>query len=78
MVTFLYPTKMSFSTFSGHIEAAELLQVDVTDSNQVWEIVDPHTPTQVRLGLKSPRREHLAESFVRTKSIRKELLLNEL
>ena len=47
--------------FKGHHEAAEYLKINL-DTPYVWDIVDPHTPTNVQLGLLSPRKRHLAES----------------
>lgn len=45
----------------GHMEAAELLKVEVRNPH-VWDVVDPHTPPRIQLGLQSPPRRHLLES----------------
>ncbi|CAH1788961.1 unnamed protein product [Owenia fusiformis] len=55
----VYP--IDSATNAGHLEAAELLEISVKDSN-VWDDVDPHTPVKASLGLMSPKRKHLVES----------------
>ena len=47
---------------AGHREAAELLQIEVDCGEKVWDVVEPHTPSRIRLGLQSPLRKHLALS----------------
>ena len=47
--------------FAGHVDAAESLKMSLNNTS-LWEIIEPHTPMSVRLGLQSPRTKHLAES----------------
>jgi hypothetical protein len=53
----------------GHVDAAELLKIEVANPH-VWDVVDPHTPPRIQLGLQSPPRRHLLESS-RKPSLRK-------
>lgn len=55
----IYPIDSAIT--AGHVEAAELLKVEVTNPH-VWDVVDPHTPPRIQLGLLSPPRRHLMES----------------
>lgn len=43
---------MDFATNAGHLEAANLLAFPVSNPH-VWDIVEPHTPPRVKLGLQS-------------------------
>jgi hypothetical protein len=52
---------MSIIYTVGHLDAAELLKIKL-DNPHVWEVVDPHTPPRIKLGLQSPIRKHLIES----------------
>jgi hypothetical protein len=53
---------MSIIYTVGHLDAAELLKIEL-DNPHVWEVVDPHTPPRIKLGLQSPIRKHLIESI---------------
>ena len=54
-----------YSYFStGHLDAANLLAIDVPNPH-VWDIVEPHTPPRVKLGLQSPSKQHLVFSSFR-------------
>lgn len=53
--------------FPGHLEAAELLKINIANAH-VWDVVDPHTPVHIKMGLQSPRRKHLVESTHRITS----------
>ncbi|KAK3108342.1 hypothetical protein FSP39_005885, partial [Pinctada imbricata] len=55
----IYPIDSALN--AGHHEAVELLQIKVKNDH-VWEVVDPHTPPRIALGLQSPCRRHLLES----------------
>nr|AIE16097.1 sex determining protein Fem-1 like protein [Pinctada margaritifera] len=55
----IYPIDSALN--AGHHEAVELLQIKVKNDH-VWEVVDPHTPPRIALGLQSPSRRHLLES----------------
>ncbi|XP_022310326.2 uncharacterized protein LOC111115775 isoform X2 [Crassostrea virginica] len=55
----IYPIDSAIA--AGHMEAAELLKVEVRNPH-VWDVVDPHTPPRIQLGLQSPPRRHLLES----------------
>ncbi|XP_063419726.1 26S proteasome non-ATPase regulatory subunit 10-like [Mytilus trossulus] len=55
----IYP--MDSAINAGHLEAAELLKIKL-ENPHVWEVVDPHTPPRIKLGLQSPIRKHLIES----------------
>jgi len=55
---------MDFATNAGHLDAANLLAIDVPNPH-VWDIVDPHTPPRVKLGLQSPCKKHLVYSSFR-------------
>ncbi|KAK7493229.1 hypothetical protein BaRGS_00015566 [Batillaria attramentaria] len=46
---------------AGHIEAAEMLKIKFP-SPYVWDVVEPHTPLNIKLGLQSPQRNLLLES----------------
>ncbi|XP_041367614.1 protein VAPYRIN-like [Gigantopelta aegis] len=46
---------------AGHLKVAELLKIDVANPH-VWEVVEPHTPTRIQLGLQSPHCRLLMES----------------
>ncbi|XP_060065017.1 ankyrin-1-like [Ylistrum balloti] len=46
---------------AGNLKAAEFLKIHI-DNPHVWDVVDPHTPPRIQLGLQSPRRKHLVES----------------
>ncbi|XP_021377561.1 tankyrase-2-like isoform X2 [Mizuhopecten yessoensis] len=46
---------------AGNLQAAEFLKIHI-DNPHVWEVVDPHTPPRIQLGLQSPQRKHLVES----------------
>lgn len=56
----IYP--MDSAINAGHLDAAELLKIKL-DNPHVWEVVDPHTPPRIKLGLQSPIRKHLIESI---------------
>ncbi|XP_033751876.1 serine/threonine-protein phosphatase 6 regulatory ankyrin repeat subunit C-like [Pecten maximus] len=53
---------------AGNLKAAEFLKIHI-DNPHVWEVVDPHTPPRIQLGLQSPRRKHLIESSRPNKSL---------
>lgn len=55
---------MDFATNAGHLDAASLLAIDVPNPH-VWDIVEPHTPPRVKLGLQSPCKKHLVHSSFR-------------
>ncbi|KAJ7384177.1 hypothetical protein OS493_023506 [Desmophyllum pertusum] len=55
---------MDFAINAGHLDAANLLAIDVPNPH-VWDIVDPHTPPRVKLGLQSPCKQHLCVSSFR-------------
>ncbi|XP_062570233.1 poly [ADP-ribose] polymerase tankyrase-2-like [Saccostrea cucullata] len=55
----IYPIDSAIT--AGHVEAAELLKINVKNPH-VWDVVDPHTPPRIQLGLQSPPRRHLMES----------------
>ncbi|XP_048756124.1 ankyrin-1-like isoform X2 [Ostrea edulis] len=63
----IYPIDSAIT--AGHMEAAELLKIEV-ENPHVWDVVDPHTPPRIQLGLQSPPRRHLLESS-RKRSFRK-------
>ena len=50
-----------FAPPTGHVEAAKLLKIKL-DNPYLWDIVEPHTPPAIRLGLQSPLKKHLLES----------------
>ncbi|XP_058944968.1 death-associated protein kinase 1 [Pocillopora verrucosa] len=58
----IYP--MDFAINSGHLDAANLLAIAVPNPH-VWDIVEPHTPPRVKLGLQSPCKQHLVNSSFR-------------
>ncbi|XP_064648524.1 ankyrin-3-like [Lineus longissimus] len=64
----IYPIDSAIS--ASHLHAADLLVIHLKTEN-VWDIVEPHTPAKADLGLPSPHRKHLIES---TKSKRKVVL----
>lgn len=53
---------------TGHLDAAKLLAIDVPNPH-VWDIVDPHTPPRVKLGLQSPSKQHLVYSSFRKRRL---------
>lgn len=55
---------MDFAINAGHLDAANLLAIDVPNPH-VWDIVEPHTPPRVKLGLQSPSKQHLVFSSFR-------------
>ncbi|XP_068671279.1 ankyrin repeat and EF-hand domain-containing protein 1-like [Montipora capricornis] len=57
---------MDFATNAGHLEAANLLAIPVSNPH-VWDIVEPHTPPRVKLGLQSPCKRHLVYSSFKRK-----------
>ncbi|KAM7451605.1 hypothetical protein ABFA07_000926 [Porites harrisoni] len=59
---------MDFATNAGHLDAAKLLAIDVPNPH-VWDIVDPHTPPRVKLGLQSPSKQHLVYSSFRKRRL---------
>ncbi|XP_046846684.1 ankyrin repeat and EF-hand domain-containing protein 1-like [Xenia sp. Carnegie-2017] len=64
----IYP--IDFANNADNREAADLLKFHVSNSH-VWEVIDPHTPPKIRLGLQSPSKQHLIDStFTRRRSIR--------
>lgn len=58
----IYP--MDFAINNGHLDAANLLAIAVPNPH-VWDIVEPHTPPRVKLGLQSPCKQHLVNSSFR-------------
>ncbi|XP_050418937.2 26S proteasome non-ATPase regulatory subunit 10 [Patella vulgata] len=46
---------------AGHLDAAKLLTINI-ENPHVWDVVEPHTPTHISLGLQSPQRKILLES----------------
>lgn len=50
--------------YTGHLDAANLLAIDVVNPH-VWDIVEPHTPPRVKLGLQSPSKKRLVYSSFR-------------
>lgn len=60
---------------SGNLQAAEYLDIHVHNPH-VWEVVDPHTPPRIQLGLQSPRRKHLIESSRPNRSLSSTLVFN--
>jgi len=57
--TGIYPLDSAIN--AGHVEAAKFLAINL-DPAHVWDIVEPHTPPAIRLGLQSPYKKHLTES----------------
>lgn len=57
---------MDFATNAGHLDAANLLALPVSNQH-VWDTVEPHTPPRVKLGLQSPCKKHLVYSSFRRK-----------
>ncbi|KAL3831623.1 hypothetical protein ACJMK2_023356 [Sinanodonta woodiana] len=55
----VYPIDSAIN--AGNLEAAELLKINIVNPH-VWDLVDPHTPSRIKLGLQSPLRKHLLES----------------
>ncbi|KAK3580577.1 hypothetical protein CHS0354_002671 [Potamilus streckersoni] len=55
----VYPIDSAIN--AGNLEAAELLKINIANPH-VWDVVDPHTPSRIKLGLQSPLRKHLLES----------------
>ncbi|XP_019630482.1 PREDICTED: tankyrase-2-like isoform X2 [Branchiostoma belcheri] len=50
------------ATNTGHLVAAKLLRVKISAPDQVWDVVEPHTPLKVTLGFMTPSKNHLADS----------------
>ena len=64
-----YNYQTPFLLMAGNLEAAELLKVNLANPH-VWDVVDPHTPLHITMGLQSPQRKHLMESSRRITSPR--------
>ncbi|XP_048579660.1 DNA-binding protein RFXANK isoform X2 [Nematostella vectensis] len=63
----IYP--VDFATNAGFVNIAKLLALTVPN-NHVWEVVDPHTPPHIQMGLQTPRKHHLAQSSFAQKRLR--------
>lgn len=50
-----------FLILTGNLDAADLLKINLPNPH-VWDVVEPHTPPHIKLGLQSPQRKHLIES----------------
>ncbi|KAL5007245.1 hypothetical protein ScPMuIL_016051 [Solemya velum] len=61
----IYPIDSAIN--AGHVEAAELLKVNISNPH-LWDVVDPHTPSRIKLGLQSPQRKYMVESSRRQSS----------
>lgn len=44
--------------FAGYLEAAKLLKIELPNP-YVWDVVEPHTPPHITLGLQSPSRREI-------------------
>ncbi|XP_022079969.1 sex-determining protein fem-1-like, partial [Acanthaster planci] len=56
----MYP--ISMATNAGYLKAGKLLKISLPDPSTPRDMFEPHTPLSVRLGLLSPRKDHLALS----------------
>ncbi|XP_074659171.1 uncharacterized protein LOC141911949 [Tubulanus polymorphus] len=54
----VYPIDSAIN--AGHLEAAELLTIRVKNPH-VWDIIEPHTPPRIQLGLQTPQRKKLVD-----------------
>ncbi|XP_038044408.1 ankyrin repeat domain-containing protein 6-like isoform X2 [Patiria miniata] len=63
----MYPIGMA--TSAGHLRAGKLLKISLPDPSTPWDMFEPQTPVSVRLGLLSPRKDHLALSPRRRKRL---------
>ncbi|XP_070210015.1 ankyrin-1-like isoform X2 [Littorina saxatilis] len=57
---------IQYLLLEGHIEAASLLKLKVPNP-YVWDVVEPHTPLHIKMGLQSPQRKLMLVSSRRTK-----------
>ncbi|XP_045169176.2 ankyrin-3-like isoform X2 [Mercenaria mercenaria] len=57
--TGIYPIDSAIN--AGNLHAADLLKINLPNP-YVWDVVEPHTPPHIKLGLQSPQRKHLIES----------------
>ncbi|XP_064613820.1 uncharacterized protein LOC135477590 isoform X1 [Liolophura sinensis] len=55
----IYPIDSAVS--AGHKEVAQALRIDVANPH-VWDVIEPHTPPHISLGLMSPHRRLMLES----------------
>ncbi|CAB3990729.1 26S proteasome non-ATPase regulatory subunit 10-like isoform X4 [Paramuricea clavata] len=70
----IYP--IDFANNADNGDAADLLKFDVPNP-YVWDVIEPHTPPRIKLGLQSPSKQHLADStFTRRQSMRQKHVLN--
>ena len=51
---------------AGHIQAAELLKLPLTNGH-VWDVIEPHTPPHIKMGLQSPKGRILVHSSQTTR-----------
>ena len=62
--------------FLDNREAMNLLQFDVPNPF-VWDVIEPHTPPRIKLGLQSPSKQHLVDStFTRRQTMREKHALH--
>lgn len=45
----------------GNTHIASLLAIDLPNP-YVWDFLEPHTPPRIKLGLQTPRKQHLVQS----------------
>ncbi|KAK2147794.1 hypothetical protein LSH36_535g01059 [Paralvinella palmiformis] len=64
--TGVYP--IDLATNAGHMKAAELLSIDLDESDFNDEHI-AYTPSRIRLGLLSPSKKHLVESTAPRRNI---------
>ena len=65
-----------FNVHLDNRDAADLLKFDVPNP-YVWDVIEPHTPPRIKLGLQSPSKQHLADStFTRRQTMRERHVLN--
>ena len=67
---------IDFANNADNKDAAHLLQFDVPNP-YVWDVIEPHTPPRIKLGLQSPSKQHLVDStFTRRQTMREKHALN--
>ncbi|XP_028393978.1 DNA-binding protein RFXANK-like isoform X2 [Dendronephthya gigantea] len=70
----IYP--IDFANNADNREAADYLKFDVPNP-YVWDVIEPHTPPRIKLGLQSPSKQHLVDStFTRRQTMREKHVLN--